>query len=225
MKLLIGKKIGMSQVFDDAGTVTPVTVLEVGPCTVVQVKTEDRDGYRAAQLGFLPQNESRISRPLSGHFKKAGAGAMRVLREARLDADEEIAAGDVVTVGQVFAEGAIVDVVGITKGRGFQGTVRRHGFGRGPTSHGSKNIREPGSTGMHTYPGRVFKGKRMPGQMGNKQRTVKNLTVVRVEEEKSRLFLRGAVPGPAGGIVSVRMAKTPPRPKQIEKASGKGRKK
>lgn len=225
MKLLIGKKLGMSQVFDEAGTVTPVTVLEVGPCTIVQVKTEESDGYRAAQLGFLPQNESRVTRPLAGHYRKAGSETMRVLREARLGTDEEVAAGDVVTVGQVFRPGSIVDVVGITKGRGFQGTVRRHGFGRGPTSHGSKNIREPGSTGMHTYPGRVFKGKRMPGQMGNKQRTVKNLTVVRVEEEKSRLFLRGAVPGPAGGIVSIRMAKTPPREKQVQKAPAKGRKK
>jgi len=210
VKLLIGRKLGMTQVFDEAGTVTPVTVVEVGPCPVVQVRSEERDGYRAAQIGFGAQHAPRVSKPLTGHFRKAGVNAVRVLRESPLDPDEEVKPGDVVTVDQVFEGGQLVDVVGITKGRGYAGTIKRHGFGRGPMSHGSKNIREPGSTGMHTYPGRVFKGKRMPGQMGSKRRTVKNLTVVRVDGEKNRLFIRGAVPGPVGGILSIRAAKTPP---------------
>ena len=210
MKLLIGRKIGMSQLFDDAGTVTPVTVLEVGPCEVVQVKTEGQDGYRSVQLGFIDQLQKRVKKPQQGHFKKAGVSEKRVLRESPLDADDDPSPGDVVNVGDVFEDGCYVDVIGTSKGRGFAGTVKRHGFSRGPVSHGSKNVREPGSTGMHTYPGRVFKGKKMPGQMGAKRVTVKNLKVVRVESDKNRLFVMGAVPGPSGGIVSVRTAKTPP---------------
>lgn len=221
MKLLIGRKVGMSQVFDDLGTVTPVTVLEVGPCPVVQVKSEERDGYRSVQIGFAPRLPSRVSRPLSGHFRKAGVEPLGVLRESPLDPDEEREAGEVVTVDHVFSAGQLVDVIGISKGRGYQGTVRRYGFGRGPMSHGSKNIREPGSTGMHTYPGRVFKGKRLPGQMGNARTTVKNLKVVAVDAGKNRLLIRGAVPGPAGGVVEVRIAKTPPRPKQPQPKKGK----
>jgi large subunit ribosomal protein L3 len=210
VKLLIGKKIGMTQLFDPSGEVTAVTVIEVGPCDVVQVKNEDRDGYRAAQIGFLSQMEKRVARPQLGHFRSAGVEPKRILRESPLETDEEVNPGDVVTVDQVFTEGAIVDVIGTTKGRGFAGTVKRYNFGRGPESHGSKNIREPGSTGAHTYPGRVFKGKKMPGQMGAKRRTVKNLTVVRIDAAKNRLMVKGAIPGPNGGIVSVRAAKTPP---------------
>lgn len=214
MKLLIGRKLGMSQIFDPSGVVTPVTVIEVGPCEVVQVKTEETDGYRAAQLGFESQLEKRVRKPQLGHFKRAGVEAKRILRESPLDADEEVNPGDVVTVDQVFSEGAIIDVIATSKGRGFSGTIRRHNFGRGPTSHGSKNIREPGSTGMHTYPGRVFKGKRMPGQYGNKRTTVKNLTVVGIDAGKNRLLVKGSIPGPVGGIVSVRTAKTPPPGKE-----------
>ncbi len=210
MKLLIGRKLGMTQVFGETGDVTGVTVLEVGPCHVVQVKTEERDGYRAVQLGFGPQKEHRVKKPQRGHLRKAGVGALRVLKESLLDEDEEVNPGDVVKVDQVFAPGDVVDVVGISKGRGFSGTVKRHGFGRGPESHGSKNIREPGSTGMHTFPGRVFKGKKMPGQFGARRTTVKNLTVVEVDPERNRLLVRGGVPGPAGGIVWVQRAKTPP---------------
>ena len=210
MKLLIGKKIGMSQIFDPAGVVTPVTVIECGPCDVVQVKSEETDGYRAAQIGFQDQLEKRVKKPLRGHFKQAGVSAKRVLRESPLEADEEVNPGDVIKVDQVFSEGVFVDVIGTSKGRGFSGTIKRWNFGRGPTSHGSKNIREPGSTGMHTYPGRVFKGKKMPGQFGSKRITVKNLVVVGVDAAKNRLLIRGAIPGPTGGIVSVRLAKTPP---------------
>ena len=214
MKLLIGKKVGMSQIFDPAGVVTPVTVIEVGPCEVVQVKSEETDGYRAAQIGFEDQLEKRVKKPLRGHFKRAGVSTKRILRESPLDADEEVSLGDVVTVDQVFSEGAYVDVIGTSKGHGFSGTIKRWSFGRGPTSHGSKNIREPGSTGMHTYPGRVFKGKKMPGQFGAKRMTVKNLVVVGVDAAKNRLLVKGAIPGPNGGIVSVRAAKTPPAAKE-----------
>ncbi len=214
VKLLIGKKLGMSQVFDTTGVVTPVTVLEVGPCTVVQLKDEVTDGYRAAQIGFDPQKPQRVKKPQSGHYKKAGTGTFRVLREAPVADDSEISVGDEVAVADVFEVGAYVDVIGTTKGRGFQGTVRRWGFSRGPESHGSKNVREPGSTGMHTYPGRVFKGKKMPGQMGNRRKTVKNIVVVQVDADRNRLLLRGAVPGPAGGYVCVRAAKTPPPAKK-----------
>lgn len=214
MKLLIGKKLGMSQIFDPAGEVTSVTVIEVGPCEVVQVKTEETDGYRAAQLGFEPQMEKRVKKPQLGHFKRAGVEPKRILRESPLSADEEVNPGDVVTVDQVFSEGVYIDVIATSKGRGFSGTIKRHGFGRGPMSHGSKNIREPGSTGMHTYPGRVFKGKRMPGQFGNKRTTVKNLVVVGVDAARNRLLVKGSIPGPNGGIVSVRTAKTPPPGKE-----------
>lgn len=214
MKLLVGKKLGMSQVIDPGGVVTPVTVLEVGPCPVVQVRTEESDGYRAAQLGFLPQIAKRVRKPQLGHFRKARVDPCRILRESPLDPDEEVNPGDVVTVGDVFAEGMIVDVIGTSKGRGFAGTVKRYNFNRGPTSHGSKNIREPGSTGMHTYPGRVLRGKKMPGHMGAARTTVKNLTVVRVDPGQNRLLVRGAVPGPTGGIVSVRLARTPPPGRQ-----------
>ena len=209
MKLLIGRKLGMTQVFDDMGVVTPVTVLEVGPCHVVQVKETG-----AAQLGFQPQLEKRVKKPQLGHFRKAGVPACRVLRDSPLDPDEAVEAGQTVTVGDVFAEGARVDVVGTSKGRGFAGTIKRHGFSRGPTSHGSKNIREPGSTGAHTFPGRVFKGKKMPGHMGARRTTVKNLTVVRVDADRNRLLVRGAVPGPTGGIVYIQSAKTPPPEKK-----------
>jgi large subunit ribosomal protein L3 len=214
VKLLIGKKLGMTQVFDAAGTVTPVTVLEVGPCEVVQLKTEERDGYRAAQIGFGPQKAKRVRKPQIGHVKKAGLSPYRVLRESPLRDDSGVAVGDRVTVEDVFSEGDIVDVIGTSKGRGFAGTVKRHGFARGPESHGSKNVREPGSTGMHTYPGRVFKGKKMPGQMGARRKTVKNLRVVRVDADRNRLLIKGAVPGPSGGIVCVRSAKTPPPAKK-----------
>lgn len=214
VKLLMGTKLGMTQLFEPDGKVIPVTVLEVGPCHVVQVRTEERDGYQAVQLGYGEQKASRMKKPALGHLKKAGVGALRHLRESGLSGDEELRAGDSVTVDQVFEPGALVDVVATSKGRGFAGTVKRYGFGRGPESHGSKNVREPGSTGMHTYPGRIFKGKKMPGQMGNKRTTVKNLEVVRVDGDQNRLMVRGAVPGPAGGFVCVREAKTPPPPKK-----------
>jgi large subunit ribosomal protein L3 len=214
VKLLIGRKLGMAQLFTETGTVIPVTVLEVGPCPVVQVRETEKDGYRAIQLGFGTRKEKRTPKPQQGHFQKAGVEFCRVLRESPLAGEEAPKVGDRFTVDQVFTVGGVVDVTATTKGQGFQGTVKRHNFGRGPVTHGSKNTREPGSTGQHTWPGRVFKGKRMPGHMGAVRRTVKNLTVVKIETEQHRLFVRGAVPGPTGAIVCVQHAKTARRKKK-----------
>lgn len=215
VKLLIGRKLGMTQLFTPGGTVIPVTVLEVGPCPVVQVRDEKPDGYRAVQLGFGVRKQKHTKKPQQGHFAKAGVEPCRVLREAPLSGAEAPKPGDRITVGQVFSDGARVDVSAITRGMGFQGTVKRYHFNRGPVTHGSKNTREPGSTGQHTWPGRVYPGKRMPGHMGAKRCTVKNLKVVKVEAEANRLFLEGAVPGPCGAIVCVRHAKTARQPKKV----------
>lgn len=206
---LIGRKEGMTQLFDEDGRVVPVTVLTVGPCSVVQVKSEATDGYHAVQIGFAPKSRKRTTKPLAGHFRAAGLEPLRVLREVRLDAPAEVEVGASISCEEVFQEGRAVDVIGTSKGRGYAGTIKRWGFGRGPTSHGSKNVREPGSTGMHTWPARVFKGKRMAGQYGNKRRTVKNLEVVKVEAGDHRVYVRGAVPGPTGGTILVRRALTP----------------
>lgn len=211
LKLLIGRKLGMTQLFTETGRVIPVTVLEVGPCPVVQVRDEKKDGYRAVQIGFGARKEKNTAKPQLGHFKKAGVAPCRVLRESPLAGDATPNAGDRITVDQVFKDLEYVDVTATTKGQGFQGTVKRYNFNRGRVTHGSKNTREPGSVGQHTWPSRVFKGKRMPGHMGARRRTIKNLKVIRVEAGKNRLFLEGAVPGPMGGIVCVQHAKTPRR--------------
>lgn len=204
MQALLGKKLGMLSVFDDEGRQVPVTAIEVGPCVVVQKKTTETDGYEAVQLGFGPQKESRLPRPALGHFKKAGAAAMRTLREVRGGA-ADVNVGD--RVGLSAFEGVdFVDVVGITKGRGFQGVVKRHNMSGGRASHGSGNHRAPGSIGMCVDPARVLKGKKMPGQMGARRVTTQNLKVVAVREEDNVLLVRGAVAGPNGGIVVVRKA-------------------
>jgi len=211
VNLLIGRKEGMTQLFDEKGDVVPVTVVRAGPCPVVQVKSEATDGNAAVQLGFGPRREKRVKKPILGHLKKAGVGPLSVLREAAVEG-EAPKPGEVVRVGDVFKAGDWVDVVGTTKGRGFQGTMRRHNFGAGPRTHGSKNIREPGSVGQHTWPARVWPGKRMPGHMGNARRTVRNLLVVRVDPDQDRIFLRGAVPGWRDGVLLVRRARHAPRP-------------
>ncbi len=217
VKLLIGRKLGMTQLFEKDGTVVPVTVLEVGPCPVVQVRDEKTDGYRAVQLGFGTRRAVRVKKPQGGHYKKAGVEPCQVLREAPLADGEAPKAGERITVGQVFAVGAYVDVVGTSIGKGFAGTVKRYHFNRGHVTHGSKNTREPGSVGQHTWPGHVYKGKRMPGHMGNRRITVKSIEVVEVDAERHRLFLRGAVPGKPGAIVTVSHAKTARRPKTAAK--------
>lgn len=205
MQTLIGKKIGMTRVYDADGVQVPVTVVQVGPCTVVQRKSKDADGYEAVQLGFGEQKESRLGKPLQGHFKKAGAKPAKVLREVRVDAAEGAKPGDVVTA-KVFEGVKFVDVLGHTKGRGFQGVVKRFGFAGGRASHGGGWNRKPGSIGNREWPARIFKNKRLPGHMGSADVTTQNLRVVQVLADDHALLLEGAVPGPVGGIVLVRKA-------------------
>ena len=205
MQTLIGKKVGMTRVYDDAGVQVPVTVVQVGPCVVVQRKTAKTDGYEAAQIGFAEQKESRLTKPEQGHFKKAGAKPQKVLREVRLNAGEEAKAGDVLTAKE-FDGVKYVDVLGHTKGKGFQGVVRRFKFGGGRAAHGGGWLRKPGSIGNREWPARVFKNKKLPGHMGSVEVTTQNLRVVKVLAEDHALLLEGAVPGPVGGIVLVRKA-------------------
>lgn len=205
MKGLIGKKIGMTQVFDESGVSVPVTVIEAGPCVVIQQKNVEKEGYTAVQLGFEDQKESRLTKAAIGHMKKAGDDLKRILREFRLDADEKVAVGDVITAG-VFEGVNFVDVVATGKGRGFQGVVKRYGFRGGRASHGGGWTRRPGSIGMCETPARVFKGKKMPGQMGDKRVTTQNLKIVQVRPEENLIFVKGSVPGAKGGIVLIQAA-------------------
>jgi len=202
MPALLGKKLGMTQVFGEDGRVERVTVVEAGPCPVVGIRTPDRDGYEAVQLGFGEVKEKRITKAELGHLKKADAPALRHVREFRDEAGE-LQVGETVTV-EVFEKGQAVKVSGTSKGKGFQGTVKRHKFSRGPETHGSHNVRAPGSIGASATPSRVFKGIRGPGQMGNKRVTQRGLEVVDVVPDQNLLLLRGSVPGPRGGIVEIR---------------------
>lgn len=207
MEGMLGKKVGMTQVFGDEGQMIPVTVLEVGPCLVVQRKTVESDGYEAVQVGLVEKNPPRsVTKGQQGHFDKAGVAAMRRVREFRVDADCGWSVGDELRAG-TFEGGQFVDVTGETKGKGFQGVIKRHGFGGGKASHGSHHHRAPGSVGQSAYPSRVFPGGRLPGRTGGHRVTVKNLQVVQVDEEKNLILVRGAVPGPKGSYVSVRRAK------------------
>jgi large subunit ribosomal protein L3 len=206
MKSLIGKKLGMTQVFDAEGCRVPVTVIEAGPCSVVQRKTVATDGYEAIQIGYGEQKEHRLSKPQLGQFRKAGVAPMRELAEVIVAADDEAKAGDTLTAA-IFEGTRFVDVLGVTKGKGFQGVVKRHGFSGGRASHGGKStLRVPGSIGMCEHPGRVFKGKRMGGQMGNTSITVQNLKVVQVRPEENLILVKGAVPGANGSTVVLREA-------------------
>jgi large subunit ribosomal protein L3 len=200
---MIGKKLGMSQIFDDAGLAHPVTVIEVGPCVVTQVKTQDQDGYEAVQLGF--GLDSRLNRPDRGH-RQASGFMSRTLREVEADDVSEFTVGQVIKA-DAFAEGDLIDVIGTSKGRGFQGGVKRHGFKGGPRTHGqSDRLRAPGSIGSSATPGRVFKGMRMAGRMGNDRVTVQNLKVLRVDAERNLLLVEGSVPGSNQGTVLVQRA-------------------
>ncbi len=204
---LIGQKLGMTQVFDSTGRLVPVTVLRVGPCTVVQVKTEATDGYAAVQLGFGEQKASRVPKAYLGHCQRAGDRVFRVLREFSVESEEGYTVGKELRVGDVFRAGEYVDVTGTSKGRGFAGVMKRHGFGGFPGSHGTHEyFRHGGSIGNRSFPGRVFKGKRMAGHYGAERVTVQNLFVVAVHPEENVMLVRGAVPGPNGGIVLVRKA-------------------
>jgi len=209
---IIGRKMGMTQLFAEDGTVTPVTVIKAGPCVVVQTKTvAGKDGYNAVQLGFVedkPIRMKRVSKPMRGHFEKTGGGVppTRILKEIRLTDAPDANIGDQVKA-DLFADGDKIDVIGTSKGRGFAGTIKRHHFSRGPMSHGSMNIREPGSIGQSAYPSRVIKGTRSSGHMGNERVTVQNLSVVKVDVENNIIMVRGAVPGPTGSLLVVKKAK------------------
>ena len=201
-KAILAKKIGMTQIFNEDGTLVPVTVLEAGPCTVVQVKTNENEGYEAVQVGFGEIREKLVNRPRKGHFAKAGVAVKRHLKEFKLENAASYTVGQEITV-EVFVAGDKVDVSGNSKGKGFQGAIKRHGQTRGPMSHGSKFHRHAGSMGSNTSPGRVFKGKKMPGHMGGKKITTQNLEVVRIDADKNLLLVKGAVPGPKKGLVTV----------------------
>jgi large subunit ribosomal protein L3 len=202
MAALLGKKIGMTQLFGEDGRVERVTVIEAGPCHVTAIRTFDRDGYEAVQLAYGDVKEKRITRAELGHLKKADAPALRHVREFRDEAGE-LTVGETVTV-EAFEKGQTVKVSGISKGKGFQGTVKRHNFSRGPVTHGSHNVRAPGSIGASATPSRVFKGIRGPGQMGNKRVTQRGLEIVDVIPDRNLLLVRGSVPGPKGSTVEIR---------------------
>jgi len=201
-KAIIARKVGMTQIFMEDGTLVPVTVLQAGPCTVVQVKTIDNDGYSAIQIGFEDKKEKHTTQPLQGHFQKAGVTAKRVLKEFRLENAETFVAGQEITA-EIFAVGDMIDVSGTSKGKGFQGNIKRHGQTRGPMAHGSKYHRRPGSMGQASSPSKVFKGKNLPGHMGAVKVTIQNLEVVRVDAEQNLILVKGAVPGPKKSILTV----------------------
>lgn len=202
-KAILGKKLGMTQLFGEDGILIPVTVIEAGPCRVIQKKTAENDGYDAVQVGFLEKKEKHTTKPLQGHFKKAGTGYMKYLKEFKLDTAAEMSVGDEIKA-DVFAEGDAVDVTGISKGKGYAGTVKRWGTHRGPMTHGSGYHRGPGSMGACSTPSRVMKGKKLAGHLGVEKVTVQNLSVVKIDAEKNILAIRGAVPGPKGGLVIIK---------------------
>ena len=202
-KGIVARKLGMTQVFTETGVVVPVTVLEAGPCVVVQKKTAENDGYNAVQIGFGDVKEKHVNKPMKGHFDKASAAARKMLKEFKFDNAAEYEVGAEIKA-DIFAEGDRVDISGVSKGKGFQGSIKRHNQGRGPMSHGSKSHRVSGSMGSSASPSRVMKNTKLPGQMGNKNVTVQNLLVVRADAEKNLLLVRGAVPGPKGKVVVIK---------------------
>ncbi len=203
MSGMLGRKIGMTRIFDETGNLVPVTIIEAGPCYVTQVKTVEKDGYEAVQLGFGVKKEKNTTRPVLGHLKKANVPPLRKLKEFKPFEDREVKPGDVITV-ELFQPGDRIKVSGTSKGRGFQGVVKRHGFRGGPRTHGqSDRLRAPGSLGQSSYPSRVFKGLKMAGQMGNKRASVTGSTVVKVDVEKNLLFVKGAVPGARNNFVEI----------------------
>ena len=201
----VGKKIGMTQIFNEEGKVIPVTVIEAGPCVVSQVKTEETDGYNSIQLGFGAIKESKVNKPERGHFTKANIAPARYLREFRVDSIEDVKVGDELKA-DIFMAGDKIDIQGTSKGKGFQGVIKRHGQHRGPMGHGSMYHRRPGSMGPTSTPGRVFKGKRLPGHMGRVTVTIQNLDVVRVDLDKNVILVKGSVPGAKGAILKVKSA-------------------
>ena len=202
-KGIIGKKIGMTQIFDESGKVIPVTVIEAGPCVVIQKKTAENDGYEAVQLGYGDVKVTRVNKPMKGHFDKADVACKKELKEFRLEDCASVNVGDILKA-DTFAVGDMVDVSGTSKGKGFQGTIKRHNNSRLKETHGSGPVhRHAGSMGACSSPSRIFKGKGMPGQMGNEKVTVQNLEIVKIDAENNLIALKGAIPGPKGGIVSI----------------------
>ena len=202
-KAILATKVGMTQIFNEDGVLTPVTVLQAGPCVVTQVQTVENDGYSAVQVGFVDKREKMVNKPLKGHFDKAGVSYKRYVRELKLEDAESYALAQEIKA-DIFAAGDKIDVTAISKGKGFQGAIKRHGQHRGPMAHGSKFHRHAGSNGACSDPSKVFKGKKMPGQMGHKKITIQNLEVVRVDADKNLLLVKGAVPGPKKALVTVK---------------------
>ena len=202
-KAILATKVGMTQIFNEDGVLTPVTVLQAGPCVVTQVKTEENDGYKAVQVGFVDKREKLVTKPVKGHFDKVGVAYKRYVREFRLENAEEYSVKDEIKA-DIFAAGDKIDATAISKGKGFQGAIKRHGQHRGPMAHGSKFHRHQGSNGSATTPGRVFKGKGMPGHMGSVKVTVQNLEVVKVDTENNLLLVKGSVPGPKKSLVTIK---------------------
>ena len=201
---IIGRKVGMTQVFEESGKAIPVTVIQAGPCSVVQLKTQEKDGYQAVQLGFGKQKENRTNSPKRGHFAKAGVDPAFVLREFRVQSLDDVSVGNVVDAS-VFSVGDLVDVTGTSKGRGFTGVVKRWKFAGGRKTHGGEqDLRRPGSIGASATPSRVFKGKRMPGRYGAKRHTVQNLSVIQADAERNLLVVKGAIPGPPNGLLLIK---------------------
>lgn len=205
MKALLGRKIGMTQIFTEEGDVVPVTVIEAGPETVTQVKTMENDGYEAVQIGFEDQKAHRVTKPMAGHFEKAGVSAKKVLAEFRPEEGESYEVGQVITVAD-FEEGARLDITGTSKGKGTQGNIKRHGHHRGPMGHGSKHKRLQGALAGASYPGRVFKGNKQPGRMGRETITIQNVKLVKVIEDRNLLLVKGAVPGGKGSLLRIQYA-------------------
>lgn len=221
---IIGKKVGMTQVFGADGVVTPVTVIKAGPCVVVQAKTAAKDGYEAVQLGLVEEKPAKANKAMGGHYKKANVPPTRVRREVALaKGSEPVAAGTEVVASSLFKDGETVDVIATSRGRGFQGVIKRHHFGGGAATHGSMFHRAPGGIGASSFPSRVIKGKRFPGHMGADRVTQRNLKIVRVDAENNLVLVRGAIPGAPGGILVLRkaIAPHPVRIPQVEKPKGK----
>ena len=202
-KAILATKVGMTQIFNDEGVLVPVTVLQAGPCVVTQVKTEENDGYKAVQVGFVDKREKLVNKPVKGHFDKAGVSYKRFVREFRFENSEEYNVKDEIKA-DIFAAGDKVDATAISKGKGFQSTIKRYNASRGPMGHGSKSHRVVGSMGSSAYPSRVKKGKRMPGHMGSANVTIQNLEIVRADAEKNLLLIKGAVPGPKGSVLVIK---------------------
>lgn len=206
MKGILGKKLGMTQLFDENGVVTPVTVVEAGPIVVTQIKTLENDGYNAIQVGYLERKEKHSNQPMRGHFEKSGIELKKHLREFLVKDPSQYEIGQEIKV-DAFEENDIVDVIGTSKGKGTQGSIKRHNYGRGPESHGSKSHRVAGARSAASYPARVFKGRKGSGKMGHDRVTVQNLQIVKIYEDKNLLLIKGAIPGPKGGLVTVKEAR------------------